>query len=70
VICGLQGKPLTPEAVTLAAQVDDAMRTARAQIRAARGNGDLDRAGASYARSTAVSLGKLHLPSPAKLPMR
>jgi hypothetical protein len=54
VICGLQSKPLTPEAVTLAAQVDDAMRTARAQIRAARGNGDLDRLG-ELAKSTGLA---------------
>lgn len=40
---GLQGKPLLPAAITLAAQVDEELRAARAQIKAARTNGDVQR---------------------------
>ncbi len=40
---GLEGKALPPEAVQLAAMVDDQSRTARAQVRAAREAGDAAR---------------------------
>lgn len=40
---GLHGQPLPPEAVRLAAEVDEELKTARAQIRAARTNGFIDR---------------------------
>jgi hypothetical protein len=40
---GLHGKSLPAEAVQLAAKVDDEFRTTRAQIKAARINGDIDR---------------------------
>lgn len=43
VLHGLHGNPLPPEAVQLAAQVDDELRTGRAQIKAARLNGDMKR---------------------------
>ena len=40
---GLQDKPLPPQAVALAVQVDDEIRNAVAAIRAARNNGDAER---------------------------
>jgi hypothetical protein len=40
---GLHGKPLAPAAVQMAALVDEELRAARLQIRAARVNGDVER---------------------------
>ena len=40
---GLQGKPLPPEAIKLAAQVDDDVQKALVAIRAARQNGDVEK---------------------------
>ncbi len=50
---GLQDKPLPPQAVTLAAQVDDEIRKAVAAVRAARNNGDAARL-VELAESTSI----------------